>query len=45
MSQLIDDTSDYGRLIDETNKMDLSISFGSTVIIDVPSYVLEDDLS
>ena len=45
MTQLIDDTSNNGVLIDETGKFDLSISLGSTLIIDQPSYVLEDDLS
>lgn len=45
MTQLIDDTSVYDVLVDETNKIDLSVSFGYTVIIDKPSYVLEDDLS
>ena len=45
MTQLIDDTSSNGVLIDDTGKLDLSISLGSTLIIDKPSYVLEDDLS
>ena len=45
MTQLIDDTSSNGVLIDETDKFELSISLGSTLIIDKPSYVLEDDLS
>lgn len=45
MTQLIDDTTNNGVLIDETNKLELSISLGSTLIIDSPSYVLEDDLS
>ena len=45
MTQLIDDVSNNGVLIDETNKFELSISLSSTLIIDIPSYVLEDDLS
>ncbi len=45
MSQLIDDTSGNGVLVDETDKFELSISLGSTLIIDKSSYVLEDDLS
>lgn len=45
MTQLIDDNSNTGSLIDETNKFELSVSLGPTLILDVPSYVLEDDLS
>ena len=45
MTQLVDDASNSGVLIDETDKFELSISLGSTLIIDQPSYVLEDDLS
>ncbi len=45
MTQLIDDISKSGVLIDETDKFELSISLGSTVIIDKSSYILEDDLS
>ena len=45
MTQLVDDTSGNGILIDETDKFESSISLGSTLIIDGPSYILEDDLS
>jgi len=42
MTQLVDDTSGSGVLIDEIDKFELSISLGSTLIIDQPSYILED---
>ena len=45
MTQLVDDTSNNGCLIDETYQFELSLSLGPTLIIDQPSYVLEDDLS
>jgi len=42
VTHLIDDTSDNGQLIDETDKIELSLSLGSTIIVDAPSYSLED---
>ena len=44
MTQLIDDTSSDGALIDEPVKFELSIFWEPTLIIDIPSYTLEDDL-
>ena len=42
---LKDDNTTNGSLVDELNQFDLSLSLDSTIIIDHPSYVLEDDLS
>ena len=44
MTQLVDDSSG-GMLIDDTDECKVPISFGATLIIDGPSYMLEDDLS
>ena len=44
MTQLIDDTSSDRVLIDEPIKFELPIFWEPTLIIDIPSYTLEDDL-